>query len=181
MERPCCDKRRTFNRLEDAWAVVWGGEGGTGRVEPSPNFRRSERLWEVAQVGGCGTRSPRGVHPLHSIHSPLSACAGAYVHPRPAVCRALPRLCIHGGERERELSSGYLIARVNKFTHTFFLVQCCESLILFLYAEREKIYDVYFKISSRLYYSWFPTRKIFSSLLPFLLGLKFSISFVFRE
>ena len=140
-----------------------GRSSGAGRVEPSPNFRRSERLWEVAQVGGCGTRSPRGVHPLHSIHSPLSACAGAYVHPRPAVCRALPRLYPRGREREREreLSSGYLIARVNKFTHTFFLVQCCESLILFLYAEREKIYDVYFKISSRLYYSWFPTRKYF--------------------
>lgn len=147
MERPCCDKRRTFNRLEDAWAVVWGGEGGTEPQFPKERETlRSGAGWRVRDAVTSG-RSPLALDTL----TPVCVCGGVRT---PATC-SLPctAAAVSTRKRERELSSGYLIARVNKFTHTFFLVQCCESLILFLYAEREKIYDVYFKISSRLYYS----------------------------
>ena len=154
MERPCCDKRRTFNRLEDAWAVVWGGEGGTEPQFPKERETlRSGAGWRVRDAVTSG-RSPLATSALDTL-TPVCVCGGVRT---PATC-SLPctAAAVSTGERERErereLSSGYLIARVNKFTHTFFLVQCCESLILFLYAEREKIYDVYFKISSRLYYS----------------------------
>lgn len=123
--------------------------GGWNRAPISEVARDSEkwRRLEGAGRGHLGAFTPctRYTHPCLRVRGrTYTRDLQSAVH-----CRG----CIHGGEKERELSSGYLIARVNKFTHTFFLVQCCESLILFLYAEREKIYDVYFKISSRLYYS----------------------------
>lgn len=104
------DKRRTFNRLEDAWAVVWGGEGGSKREgggwngAPISEGERDSEKWcrlEGAGRGHLGAFTPCE-QPAHSIHSPLSACAGAYVYPRhvyprPAVCRALPRLYLQGG------------------------------------------------------------------------------------
>lgn len=93
------DKRRTFNRLEDAWAVVWEGgergskhEGGWNRAPIS----EGERLWEVVQVGGCGTRSPRGVHPLRATSAldtltPVCVCGGVRTpKPRLSATCSLP-------------------------------------------------------------------------------------------
>lgn len=93
------DKRRTFNRLEDAWAVVWGGEGGSKREGGGWNgapISEGERLWEVVQVGGCGTRSPRGVHPLRATSAldtltPVCVCGGVRIPaPRLSATCSLP-------------------------------------------------------------------------------------------
>lgn len=103
----------------------------TREVGTEPQFpkERDSEKWcrlEGAGRGHLGAFTPCE-QPAHSIHSPLSACAGAYVHPshvypRPAVCRALPRLYL----QERAAAAA---AAARRFPPAFIVVRFIWSLV----------------------------------------------------
>lgn len=127
-----------------------------GRLEPSPNFRRRETLrsgagWRVRDAVTSG-RSPlasnqrtRYTHPCLRVRGRTYTQATSIrdlqsaVHCRGCIYRRglLLLLLLLAAFHPLLSSSGYLIARVNKFSTFPPLLELCKSLILFLHVKRK--------------------------------------------